>query len=260
MSRRQSRVSTGTTVSRSGWSFSRAYSRASTIHARWMPGRARRSARATGSAWMTSPSDESLTMAIFGRRQPCCGPGSTRRARRPAEAGEDGGDQVLRRVRLRIARDGDLGAHRLHRAALGHVLLGVVGALGVDVGAEARDQRVGAVLLEDDHRVHPAHRGDQLRPLRGGHHRAARALQPPHRGVGVEPDHERVAERAGGLEIADVADVEEIEAAVGEHQPLARRAPAGREAARLVNAEDGRHRSPARPAARPPSPSRCPAS
>ena len=254
MSRRQRRVSTGTTVSRSGWSFRRAYSRASTIQARWMPGRARRSARATGSAWMTSPSEESLTMAILVVS--CLGPHS---AGFP-EAGQDGGDHVFRRVRLRVARDGDPRAQRFHRTALGNVLLGIVGALGVHVGAEARDQRVGAVLLEHDHRVHPAHRRDQLRALRGGHHRPARALQASHRGVGVEPDHERVAERARGLEIADVADVEEIEAAVGEHQPLARRAPAGREAAGLLNAEDGRHRSPARPAARPPSRSRSRAS
>ena len=85
MSRRQRRVSTGTTVSRSGWSFRRAYSRASTIQARWTPGRARRSARATGSAWMTSPSEESLTMAIRSVLFHAAG----------SEAGQDGGDHVF---------------------------------------------------------------------------------------------------------------------------------------------------------------------
>ena len=53
-----------------------------------------------------------------------------------------------------------------HGGALGHGLLGVVGALGVDVGPEARDERVGAVLVEDDHAVHGAQRADELRALR----------------------------------------------------------------------------------------------
>src|SRR5512143_1576155 len=187
MSRRQSRVSTGTTTSRSGWPLSSAYSRASTIQVRCRPARARRSACATGRAWMTSPSEESFTIAIFMSAGPEMRPGSPRllpvvviaprSPRRLAEAGQDGRDQVTGRVALGIARDGHGGADRGHGGPLGHALLRVVGALGVHVGAEARDEGVRAVLLEHHDEVDAAHRGHQLRALRRRHHRAARALE-----------------------------------------------------------------------------------
>ena len=106
----------------------------------------------------------------------------------------------------------------------GTVCLGVVGALGVHVGAEARDQRVGGVVVEDDHRVDRAQRADQLRALRRGHDRPARALEAADRGVGVEPDTSTSPSAARRPEVADVAHVEEVEDAVGEHEPLARRA------------------------------------
>ena len=66
-----------------------------------------------------------------------------------------------------------------HRSPLGHGLLGVVRSLGVHVGTQARDQRVGGVLLEHDHVVDRAQRRDSISARsRGGHQRPARPLEP----------------------------------------------------------------------------------
>jgi len=63
--------------------------------------------------------------------------------------------------------------------------------------------------------------GEHLGALLDVEDGAAGTLQPPHRGIAVEPDDEHVAERPGRGEVAHVAGVEEVEAAVGEHHALA---------------------------------------
>ncbi len=82
-------------------------------------------------------------------------------------------------------------------------------------------------------------RRQDLRALGRGEHRPPRALQPSDRRVVVEPDHERIAERARGGEVADVPGMDQIEAAVREHdasaaraqrpEPIAQRRHVGRE-------------------------------
>ena len=63
-----------------------------------------------------------------------------------------------------------------------------------------------------------------LRRVRLGRDRSRRALVAPHRGVGVHPHYQRVAERAGSFEISNVPGVEQIENAVGEDDRLSRAA------------------------------------
>ena len=53
-----------------------------------------------------------------------------------------------------------------------------------------------------------------------GHQRPALPLQPGHRRVRVDPDEEHVTQPSSGAQIANVADVEEVEAAVRQHDPL----------------------------------------
>ncbi len=65
-----------------------------------------------------------------------------------------------------------------------------------------------------------------------------RALQPAHRLVGVDPDDEHVAEGRGLLEAVDVAAVQEIEAPVGEDDPVACAAMPGKAAGQEVNGPD----------------------
>ena len=96
---------------------------------------------------------------------------------------------------------------------------GVVGALHEHVGRERLDQGERRVLVEQHHAVH---RGERRRargpaacsPATG---RAGALAQPADRGIGVEPDDERVALAPGRLEQLDVARVQQVEDAVGEH-------------------------------------------
>jgi hypothetical protein len=57
-------------------------------------------------------------------------------------------------------------------------------------------------------------------------HRAGGTFQRADAGVAIHRDEERIAERARLLQVADVADMEEIEAAIREHELAAFRAHA----------------------------------
>ena len=110
------------------------------------------------------------------------------------------------------------------------------------VRPEPRDESVGGVIVEDHHAVHRRERSHDLSPLGGGHDRPARSLEAAHRVVPVDADKEGVAQRAGLVEVAHVADVEEIEASVGQDQPLALPPPALGQPNCFVKIEQRRHR------------------
>ena len=119
-------------------------------------------------------------------------------------------------------RDRDhLPAARLHDLAPDDGLDGPVAALDEDVGAERADQLQRRRRAEDRHEVHAGERREDLGALPRRGERAPRPLEAPHRGVGVDADDERVAEFPRLLEVADVADVQQVEAAVGEDDFLA---------------------------------------
>ena len=92
-------------------------------------------------------------------------------------------------------------------------------------GRSVSSSRLDVVLLEDDHVVDRAQRGHEQRAVLRRHHGPALALQAAHRGVAVDAHHEHVGLRPGALQVADVAHVEHVEAAVGEgdRPPLAPR-------------------------------------
>jgi hypothetical protein len=92
----------------------------------------------------------------------------------------------------------------------------VVTAFSNDVRTQAFDQLVWGVLVEDHHLVNAGQRPQNLGPILLGIDRTIRALDPPDGCVRVQADHEPRAERLGRLQITDVADVQDVEAAVGE--------------------------------------------
>ena len=66
-----------------------------------------------------------------------------------------------------------------------------------------------------------AQRGQHLRP---GCLRIQRALRPfelADRVIAVEADHQDIASPASGLQVSNVTDVKQVEAAIGEHEGLA---------------------------------------
>ena len=176
--------------------------------------------RASGCARAAPPRPAARARCRRARRGGRSGRGQGRSVRlaRCARAGRASSDPSGRR-RWRCGR------RRPDDVALGHGVDGVVGALAVHVGQQ-REQRAHGRLGEDDDVVHAAQRRHELGAVGRRQDGPARALQRPHRRVVVDGDDQPVGLRRGALEIADVADVQQVEAAVGERDRAPRRAVA----------------------------------
>src|SRR5262245_16974381 len=129
--------------------------------------------------------------------------------------------ELAARVLLGIAGDRRHTTQPLHGGPLRHGVHAIVGALGMDIGLERLEQRVHARLVEQQHAIHATQRRHQTRPLRARLNRAPRALERMGGTIAVDRNDQSIPERAGAGEIANVADVEQIEDAVGEHDALA---------------------------------------
>src|SRR6266540_5536452 len=200
---------------------------------------------------MTSPRAESLTMAILMNGALDMAPYSWAPGSSAAlsESLEDHADQVARGMSLGIARDGHAAARGEYRRPLGHGLGGVVGALGVDVRSECGHEAFRRVVVEDHHGGHRLEGCHELGTLGDRHDGAPRTLETGHRAVGVDADHQDIAERPRVEQIEHMAHMEEIEASVGQDEPLAFDAAARGQARGLLKAEQRRHRLPATRAA-----------
>ena len=86
----------------------------------------------------------------------------------------------------------------------------------MDVGAQGEQEFVDGRLVEDYDVVNGAQGRDRLGALAFGDEGAALALDMAHLLVAVYADDEEVAEVASAFEVADVPDVQEVEAAIGE--------------------------------------------
>lgn len=115
---------------------------------------------------------------------------------------------------------------------------GVVAAFGVDVGLGGAEEVGGASFGEDADGADAGEGSKDFGAVGFGIDGAGGAFEAADGGIVIEADEEEVAEGAGGLEVADVAGVEEVEAAVGGDE-----AGVGRELitpeGELVESEDG---------------------
>jgi hypothetical protein len=102
----------------------------------------------------------------------------------------------------------------------------IVAAFDVYLGLEGFDQMDGGKFVEDGHVVDTAEGRQQLCTLILGHNGPAGVFVGAHGGVGVYGYHKDVAQSAGGLQIAQVANMEHIEGAVGQYEGFAFGAPA----------------------------------
>ena len=134
---------------------------------------------------------------------------------------------------LGIAHDDDAASAGFDFVALGDAFGGVVGALGVKIGTDFADDGADVVLREDDHGIDIGEGGENFGALGFRHDRAAFAFQCADRSVGVDGNNELASKCAGSVEIANVADVEDVETAVGEGDAISGVAP-GRDAALQV--------------------------
>ena len=93
---------------------------------------------------------------------------------------------------------------------------------------------VGSGKIDDV--VDAAQRGDELGAIGGRHDRPARPLQRRDRRIVVDRDDEAIGFARGRLQVADVADVQQVEAAVGERDRAPGRAVCGDERRRARRA------------------------
>src|SRR5579883_662660 len=133
-----------------------------------------------------------------------------------------------------IADDGDANAEAISDGAFGHGFGSVVGALDVDAGTKFLEEPFDVRLGEDDDVIDHAERGNEQRAGVFVEDGAAGTFQPADTGIGVHADHEDVSLLFGAREIADVADVQRVEAAVGEDNGLAATLFVGQEFFQLI--------------------------
>ena len=125
-----------------------------------------------------------------------------------------------------------LAAVALDQLAADHLLAAVVAALHQHLRPHAADQLERRVLLEHHHEIDRFERRQHLGARVHVLHRPSLALEPLHRRVAVEPDHQPVAGGARLGQQLDVAGMQEIEAAVGEADAQALRGATRRAARR----------------------------
>ena len=128
---------------------------------------------------------------------------------------------------LGIAYDLDATTVGCDLVTLGHVVAGVIGSLHLNVGLDLADEGANVGLVEDYDGIDALEGGDDLGALLLGHGGTSGTFKAAYTLVGVDGDDEFAAERFGSAQITYMADVEEIEAAVGEGHGMALGAPTG---------------------------------
>ena len=100
------------------------------------------------------------------------------------------------------------------------VAFGVVAALDVDVGSHDAQQTVSRVLVEDRDVVDGREGRDELGTFVVRNEGTAGFA---HGAVAVDADDQEVTLRPGGPQVPHMADVQDVEDAVGENDPVAAR-------------------------------------
>jgi hypothetical protein len=90
----------------------------------------------------------------------------------------------------------------------------------MDIRLQTRDRINRREFFENDHKVHALQGGQDLDPLRGRYQGSSRSFELAHRGIAVDSHHQNITMTSGSLQITDMADVEQIEAAVSPHDGL----------------------------------------
>jgi hypothetical protein len=132
----------------------------------------------------------------------------------------DGIEKGASGVVFGIADDGYADAEAGGDGALGDGVGGVVGAFGVDVGAQFFEQLFNIGFGENHDVVYDAESGDEKGAGLFVENGAAGAFEGPDAGVGVHGDDEEIAFGFCSGEITGVADVDRVEDAVGEYDAL----------------------------------------
>jgi len=135
---------------------------------------------------------------------------------------------------LGIAHDDNQSAARLDLIALGNARDRVIGAFGMKIGMDFANEGAHVFFVKNDDRVNVLQRRQNLGALGGRHHGPPFTLQGAHGGIGVDRDNQFAAKFASGAQIAYMADMKQVEAAVGESDAFACAPPLGHTQAEFV--------------------------
>ena len=153
----------------------------------------------------------------------------------------DGGDEIAGRVIFGIADDAGFAAERTHHLAFGDGLFSVVRAFAVHVGTESIEERGNVDVVEDDDDIDALECRDQLGSIHRAQDGSARAFEFLGDLVAVDSDDEDVTHRARAFEIANVADVQQVEVTVREHDTLMGALRVFDESGCVFQGDDGAH-------------------
>src|SRR6267142_1079568 len=114
---------------------------------------------------------------------------------------------------LWVANNGDANAKSRGDRAFRNAICRVIRAFGVDVGPQLFQKRLDVGFSEEHDVVHTAEGRHDLRARAFIENRPTGSLQVAHAGIGVHTNNQNIAFAARAFKIADVADVQHIEAA-----------------------------------------------
>src|SRR4029077_662690 len=133
----------------------------------------------------------------------------------------DGFEQPVGRMLFRISNDGDSDAESCRDGPLRNGFRRVIGSLCVNIGAEGFEQALHALFVEDHHVIDGAKSGDELRARLLTEDRTAWAFERADAAVPIDAHSENVTFATSPFEVADVPDMERVEAAVRKNDTLA---------------------------------------
>ena len=114
-----------------------------------------------------------------------------------------------------------------------------IAAFHKNVWEQSGDGALWRKIVENHHAIDAFKRGQNFRALPFGNHRATLAFELFDAGIAVQTDDQRVTQAAGMFEAADVAGMQQVEAAVGEHDAATVAFVAAKPQNRLLQCEDG---------------------
>src|SRR5450755_97047 len=145
-------------------------------------------------------------------------------------------DQLACRMARQVGNEAHGAAIRLYHlrlwqaAGIGRAILGtrVVAALYINSGLQQFDQRTRRWFAEDCYIVNIRKRGQNFGPLVLGYQRTTSSLEQARALIAVQAQHQEITERPRLLQVAHVAQVDQIEAAIGKDAALTRLLPRAR--------------------------------
>jgi len=149
---------------------------------------------------------------------------------RPQPRTNDFGSRVI----LGITHDHNAPSTGFNLVALGYGLRRVVGALGMKIRTNFTNDGTHVPFRKNHDGVNVRERRQYLRAFGSGHHGPPLTLQRTHGRISIHGDNQLASEFPGGVQVAHMANVQQIETSVRERDAIASAPPICRQFQQLV--------------------------